>query len=391
MFNGAIDRHPAVVARVTGPADVAAALAFAQANALEVAVRGGGHSTAGSAVRRRPDDRPQGLRQVAVDPSDRRARAGGGALSLSSTPPPRSTDSPCPADHQPHRRRRASPLAAGWAGCRAARAVASTISSRAEIVTRRRPDPAAPRRRRTPTCSGRSAVAAATSASSPSSSSGCTRSARWSTSGSCSGSSTRALRCSARPRGRPRPAGDCNVFLGGSTPRPRRSCRRSTTSRPASRCWSGLGDPMTSHAELTSAGGALPPAVRDGHADALRRAAAVFDEATPGGCTRTRRRPVYAELTDEVIEAIVSTSRASGTSLRGYLCLLPGRGPTARPTRTPTAFGGRRAPASAPILGAIASDAGVLLPIAWAPGRAGTPSALSALERGYVNGMAEAG
>ena len=51
MFNGAIDRHPAVVARVTGPADVAAALAFAQANALDVTVRGGGHSTAGSAVR----------------------------------------------------------------------------------------------------------------------------------------------------------------------------------------------------------------------------------------------------------------------------------------------------------------------------------------------------
>lgn len=51
VFNGAIDRRPAVVARVAGPSDVAAALAFAQANGLDVTVRGGGHSTAGSAVR----------------------------------------------------------------------------------------------------------------------------------------------------------------------------------------------------------------------------------------------------------------------------------------------------------------------------------------------------
>ncbi len=80
MFNGAIDRHPAVVARVEGPADVAAALAFAQANGLDVTVRGGGHSTAGSSVR---DDALMidlgGLRQVVVDPRARLARAGGGA------------------------------------------------------------------------------------------------------------------------------------------------------------------------------------------------------------------------------------------------------------------------------------------------------------------------
>jgi FAD/FMN-containing dehydrogenase len=80
MFNGAIDRHPAVVARVAGPSDVAAALAFAQANGLEVTVRGGGHSTAGSAVR---DGALMidlgGLRQVVVDPHARLARAGGGA------------------------------------------------------------------------------------------------------------------------------------------------------------------------------------------------------------------------------------------------------------------------------------------------------------------------
>jgi FAD/FMN-containing dehydrogenase len=80
MFNGAIDRHPAVVARVAGPSDVAAALAFAQANGLEVTVRGGGHSTAGSAVRDGALMIDLGrLRQVVVDPHARLARAGGGA------------------------------------------------------------------------------------------------------------------------------------------------------------------------------------------------------------------------------------------------------------------------------------------------------------------------
>ncbi|HEV2592963.1 MAG TPA: FAD-binding protein [Gaiellaceae bacterium] len=49
-FNAPIDRRPAVVARCAGAADVATAFAFAQANGLEVAVRGGGHNPAGHCV-----------------------------------------------------------------------------------------------------------------------------------------------------------------------------------------------------------------------------------------------------------------------------------------------------------------------------------------------------
>ena len=52
-FNALIDRRPAVIARCLGAEDIAAALDFAQAHGLEVAVRGGGHNPAGHCVCRR--------------------------------------------------------------------------------------------------------------------------------------------------------------------------------------------------------------------------------------------------------------------------------------------------------------------------------------------------
>jgi len=50
VWNGAIDRHPGLVARATGVADVRAAVRFARDQALPLAVRGGGHNVAGTAV-----------------------------------------------------------------------------------------------------------------------------------------------------------------------------------------------------------------------------------------------------------------------------------------------------------------------------------------------------
>jgi FAD/FMN-containing dehydrogenase len=47
IWNGAIDRRPAVVAHCDGVSDVVEALRFARSQALEVAVRGGGHSIPG--------------------------------------------------------------------------------------------------------------------------------------------------------------------------------------------------------------------------------------------------------------------------------------------------------------------------------------------------------
>jgi FAD/FMN-containing dehydrogenase len=50
VWNGGIDRKPALIARCTGPADVITAVKFARANNLLVSVRGGGHNVTGNAV-----------------------------------------------------------------------------------------------------------------------------------------------------------------------------------------------------------------------------------------------------------------------------------------------------------------------------------------------------
>ena len=49
-WNGLIDRRPALIARCLGNSDIVAALGFAQAHRLPLAVRGGGHSVAGYGV-----------------------------------------------------------------------------------------------------------------------------------------------------------------------------------------------------------------------------------------------------------------------------------------------------------------------------------------------------
>jgi FAD/FMN-containing dehydrogenase len=81
VWNGAIDRRPALIARCRDSGDVVAALRLADERGLAVAVRGGGHGVAGLAV---CDD---GLvvdvslmKDIAVDPDRRTARAGGGVL-----------------------------------------------------------------------------------------------------------------------------------------------------------------------------------------------------------------------------------------------------------------------------------------------------------------------
>lgn len=50
LFNVMIDRRPALIARCMGVADVIAAVRFARDHGLRVAVRGGGHNVAGTAL-----------------------------------------------------------------------------------------------------------------------------------------------------------------------------------------------------------------------------------------------------------------------------------------------------------------------------------------------------
>jgi FAD/FMN-containing dehydrogenase len=81
VWNAAIDRRPALIARCSSAADVAAAVSFAVAQGLEVTVRCGAHGMGGTAV---ADDALMidlsEMNQVTVDPAAKRARVGGGAL-----------------------------------------------------------------------------------------------------------------------------------------------------------------------------------------------------------------------------------------------------------------------------------------------------------------------
>ena len=80
VWNGAIDRRPAVIVRCATAPQVAAAIAFAREAGLELSVRGGGHNIAGFAV---ADGAVMidlsAMRGVSVDPQRRRAVCGGGA------------------------------------------------------------------------------------------------------------------------------------------------------------------------------------------------------------------------------------------------------------------------------------------------------------------------
>lgn len=80
IWNGAIDRKPAVIACCTTAEQVAGAIRFARHSGLEIAVRGGGHNYAGHAV---CDGGLMihlgGMNSVMVDPAARRVVCGGGA------------------------------------------------------------------------------------------------------------------------------------------------------------------------------------------------------------------------------------------------------------------------------------------------------------------------
>ena len=81
VWNGMIDKRPAVIARCAGVSDVMRAVTFARANELTIAIRGGGHSAAGLAM---CDDglvidltRMKGMR---VDPRAQTVQVQAGAL-----------------------------------------------------------------------------------------------------------------------------------------------------------------------------------------------------------------------------------------------------------------------------------------------------------------------
>jgi FAD/FMN-containing dehydrogenase len=81
IWNAMIDKHPSIIARCTGAADVIQCVRFAREHDVLVSVRGGGHNVAGSAVCEGGlmiDLSP--MKSVRVDPVARTARAEPGVL-----------------------------------------------------------------------------------------------------------------------------------------------------------------------------------------------------------------------------------------------------------------------------------------------------------------------
>ena len=102
VFNGMIDRRPAIIARCASVDDVVAVVDLARTNDLPLSVYGGGHGVTGSAV---VDAGVcldlRGLRRVTVDGRRRRPRWKAVRSRATSTPRHRSTVSRSPADGCP--------------------------------------------------------------------------------------------------------------------------------------------------------------------------------------------------------------------------------------------------------------------------------------------------
>jgi FAD/FMN-containing dehydrogenase len=80
IWNASVSKHPRVIARCSGAADVIAAVTFARANNLLTAIRGGGHNVGGRGL---CDDGLvidlSGMKSLFVDAATRRVRVQGGA------------------------------------------------------------------------------------------------------------------------------------------------------------------------------------------------------------------------------------------------------------------------------------------------------------------------
>ena len=187
VFNGMIDRRPALIARCTAPTTSRPRSASRASTGLPLSVYGGGHGVTGSAVCDGGiclDLRD--LTAISVDPEARTARVEGGA-----------TWGEVDAATQEHGLAvtggRVSDTGVGRPGPRLAAAAGSSASFgftcdnliAAEVVTADGRQVVPHRRRPTRSCSGGCGAAAATSAWSPRSTSGSTRSARSCSAGCC--------------------------------------------------------------------------------------------------------------------------------------------------------------------------------------------------------------
>ena len=79
LWNGRIDRYPAIIARCSDVADIVACVRFAREHAMEFAVRSGGHAVAGTAMSNGGFVADlSDIKGIRVDPGSRRAWIGAG-------------------------------------------------------------------------------------------------------------------------------------------------------------------------------------------------------------------------------------------------------------------------------------------------------------------------
>ena len=184
IWNGVIDRKPAVIARCTTAAQVADAIRFARAQRpRDRGPRRRSQLRRACGLRRRPDDPPRRDEQ-----RHRRSRPRGARCAAAARPGPTSTRRRSSTGWRRPAASSATPASRDSRSAAASAGSPSRPGSRATTSSPPRWSPptrasSARRGTRTPICSGRCAAAAATSASSRRSSSRSTRWARWSTSG----------------------------------------------------------------------------------------------------------------------------------------------------------------------------------------------------------------
>jgi FAD/FMN-containing dehydrogenase len=199
VWNGQIDRRPAVIAMCRCAGDVVAALDFGRQHELEITVRGGGHNMAGTAI---CDDGLMihlgEMRDVRVDPDARRVLVGAGATLAEMDAATQAHGLATTGGTVSHTGVAGLTLGGGvgWLTRSAGLAVDNLIS--AEVVTADGQILKASAEHN-PDLFWALRGGAATSGSSPSSSSGCTRWARWSRWVCASGVWTGDRRCCGWP------------------------------------------------------------------------------------------------------------------------------------------------------------------------------------------------